>query len=323
MRSILTNSSPKPNSVIDRELLIEWLLENDVAIQYQVHRDLLAEERPDLQNRIATEGWGAHYLEQQKEDGHWGKSFYNPKWTSSHYTLLDLRTLCLPPDQQPVKAIISRILKEERSFDGGISPSPFKHPSDVCINGMFLNYACYFETDEKDLHAVVDYILDQRMPDGGYNCRLSRSGARHSSLHSTLSVAEGIREYDRNGYTYRIDELLESENNCISFMLQHRLFLSDRTGEIIQPGFLKLAFPGRWRYDILRALDYLRLKGDGMDERIIPALEQLIKKRRKNGTWTSSRHQGQTHFDMEKTGPSRWNTLRALRVLEFFKLAND
>jgi hypothetical protein len=252
-------------------------------------------------------------------DGHWGLSFYQPKWTSTHYTLLDLRNLCLSPGHLSVRNTISKILEEERGMDGGINPSGTIHQSDVCINGMFLNYACYFKTDEKALHSIVDYILDQRMPDGGFNCRLNRSGAVHSSLHSTLSVAEGIREYAANGYLYRLDELLETEDHCVEFMLQHRLYLSDRTGEVIQPVFLKLAYPGRWRYDILRAMDYLRIKDMGKDQRIIPALERLALKRRKDGTWTSSRHPGKVHFDMERSGqPSRWNTLRASRVLNHF-----
>lgn len=309
---------------MEREELVQWLLEGDVAIQYQAYRDLFGENRTDLQERIGREGWGARYLAEQRSDGHWGISFYRPKWTSTHYTLLDLRSLNIAQGTGEVKPAISRILAEERSFDGGISPSPYKHPSDVCINGMFLNYACYFGTDEAELQPVVDYILSQRMADGGYNCRLSRSGARHSSLHSTLSVAEGIREYVAKGYLYRKTDLLESESQCIKFMLQHKLFLSDRTGEVINPGFLKLAFPGRWRYDILRALDYLRTTGMELDERLRPALIGLLARRKKSGMWHSSSHSGNVHFQMEKGGtPSRWNTLRAMRVLDHFEIPGE
>lgn len=300
--------------------IISWLLEGDVSIQFQVHRDLLSAERPDLQRRIESEGWGAAYLACQRENGHWGKSFYQPKWTSTHYTLLDLRNLCITQDMDLIRQTISAISREERGRDGGIHPAGSVNNSDVCINGMFLNYGSYFKADEEALKPAVDFILGQRMTDGGFNCRLNRSGAVHSSLHTTLSAAEGIREYARNGYRYRIHELLEAERGCVEFMLAHRLFLSDRTGEVIQPGFLKLANPGRWRYDILRALDYLRLANVAPDQRLNPALEQLIKKRRKNGTWSSSKHPGHTHFEMEAGGqPSRWNTLRALRVLDHFK----
>ena len=162
-------------------------------------------------------------------------------------------------------------------------------------------------------------MLLQRLNDGGFNCRLNRSGARHSSLHSTLCVAEGIREYRMNGYSYRLKELKDAETSSREFMLLHRLYLSDRTGEIIHPGFLKLAYPGRWRYDILRALDYLRMAGATFDPRMEPALEKIRIRRRKDGTWSVSKHPGAVHFTMEQGGqPSRWNTLRALRVLKHF-----
>ena len=304
----------------DIKHIVEWLLEGDVAIQYQVHRDLLSEDCKDLQAKIQTEGWGARMLKLQNPDGHWGRSYYQPKWTSTHYTLLDLRNLCLSSDNQQIGSTIDMVLIDQKGKDGGIDPSVTIHQSDVCLNGMFLNFACYFKADANELVSIVDFILEQRMPDGGFNCRLNRSGAVHSSLHSTLSVAEGIREYDKNGYRYRLDEMLEAEKNCVEFILQHRLFLSDRTGKIIQPGFLKLAFPCRWRYDILRAMDYLRDAGREFDRRMQPAFEVILRKCRKDGTWTSSKHQGQTHFDMEISGrPSRWNTLRALRVLEYYR----
>ncbi len=309
-----------PEPIMISSDIISWLLEGDVSIQYQVHRDLFSEDRQDLRGRIESEGWGAAYLACQRENGHWGRSFYQPKWTSTHYTLLDLRNLCISQNIDRIRTTIAGISKEERGRDGGIHPSGSANNSDVCINGMFLNYGSYFMADEQDLQPAVDFILSQRMADGGFNCRLNRSGAVHSSLHTTLSAAEGIREYARNGYQYRIQELLEAEKSSVEFMLQHRLFLSDRTGEVIHPGFLKLAYPGRWRYDILRALDYLRLANVNFEERLKPALNQLIKKRRKNGTWSCSKHTGNTHFEMETGGqPSRWNTLRALRVLHHFK----
>ncbi len=156
-------------------------------------------------------------------------------------------------------------------------------------------------------------------PDGGFNCRLNRSGAVHSSLHSTLCMVEGFTEYTRNGYRYRLEELEEARCSSVEFILQHRLFLSDRTGEIIHRDFLKPAYPGRWRYDILRALDYFRFAGTPYDSRMDPALEQLFRKRRRDGTWSISKHAGQTHFEMEPGGkPSRWSTLRALRVLRHY-----
>jgi hypothetical protein len=307
---------------LNKQKIIDWLLEGDVSIQYQVHRDLLSVVRKDLQNRIALEGWGARFLSKRRPDGHWGIKFYRPKWTSSHYTLLDLRNLCIAPDHPEIKESLEMVASTEKGKDGGINPIGTVQVSDVCINGMFLNYASYFRTNAEKLESVVDFILSQSMPDGGFNCRSNRSGAVHSSLHTTLSVLEGITEYERNGYHYRLDELRQAGQSSLEFILIHQLFISDKTGEIIKHDFLRFPFPSRWRYDILRALDYLQYAGREWDERMNPAIQVLLKKRNKYLTWNvQAKHPGQVHFDMETAGkPSRWNTLRALRVLKHFKI---
>jgi hypothetical protein len=278
----------------------------------------------DLRKRIGKEGWGQQFLSKQQPNGYWGKSFYQPKWISTHYTLLDLRYLELAPGNPQVDRAIKLALEQEKGEDGGIKVHADKSSitqSDVCVNGMFLNYACHFQADEKPLESIVDFVLSQRMKDGGFNCRFNRSGARHSSLYSTLSVAEGIRSYYLNGYQYRLSELLEAEKSSQEFMLLHQLYISDRTGEIIKKGFLRLTYPGRWKYDILRALDYLQWAQVAYDPRMEAAIQVLLKKRRKDGRWNvQAKYSGQTHFDMEKAGqPSRWNTLRAMRVLKSFK----
>ena len=147
------------------DMIIDWLLEGDVAIQYQVHRDLLSNERKNLQNRIATEGWGYKFLSRRRSDGHWGMKFYQPKWTSTHYTLLDLRNLCIHPDTAVIKESLAKIVTEEKGPDGGIRPIGPDKKSDVCLNGMFLNYASYFKTAEDKLRSIVDFILSEKMPD--------------------------------------------------------------------------------------------------------------------------------------------------------------
>jgi len=300
---------------------INWLLAGDVSIQYQSCRDLLSIERKDLRKRIATEGWGAGFLSERKPDGHWGSKFYQPKWTSSHYTLLDLRNLCIDPNHKLIRESIDKIVSEEKGPDGGINPSGAIKNSDVCINGMFLNYASYFRVAEGGLHSIVDFILSQRMPDGGFNCRFNRAGAVHSSLHSTLSVLEGITEYEVNDYSFRSDEVKEAKKNSIEFILMHQLFLSDKTGDIINKDFLRLPYPCRWRYDILRALDFFQYSGTGWDERMKPAIEILLRKRNRDLTWNlQASYPGQVHFEMEKAGkPGRWNTLRASRILKHYK----
>jgi hypothetical protein len=301
--------------------ILRWLLEGDVAIQYQTHQDLLGEDRPDLQVRIATEGWGARFLSARNPKGHWGRGFYQPKWISSHYTLLDLRHLCLLPLHPDVLETIHLILSESKDAQGGINPhrSPGA-PSDVCINGMFLNYAGYFGIEEVHLKSIIDYLIPQQMPDGGFNCEREYGAPVHSSLHSTISVLEGIHEYLASGHIYRQDELKEIAIQGREFILRHQLFRSERSGATIDPKMLMLSFPSRWRYDILRALDNFRVARVAYDPRMGPALDVLIKKQRKDGRWpVQARHPGQTHFEMEQTGsPSRWNTLRALRVLRFY-----
>ncbi len=307
---------------MDQEQLISWLLAGDVSIQYQVHRDLLGQIRTDLQRRIATEGWGKQFLQARQPEGHWGQRFYQPKWISTHYTLLDLKHLCLPPDHSLVQDSINQVLQTYKAPDGGILPIGSDKKSDICVNGMFLNYASYFQTAEAPLRSIIDLMIDQQMADGGFNCRANRSGAVHSSLHSTISVLEGLWEYRVNGYDYRLKDVERMAAEAREFILVHELFRSDHTGEIIDRRFLMLSFPSRWRYDILRALVYFQTCGHPYDPRLQPAIDVLQQKRRKDGTWpVQAKHPGQTHFDMEKTGgPSRWNTLRALRVLQHFGL---
>jgi hypothetical protein len=306
---------------IDKQVL-NWLIAGDVSIQFQVHRDLLKEEQPSLQNRIAKEGWGAKFLSFRLPNGHWGRSFYQPKWTSTHYTLLDLRNLCVSPKCTVVKDTLRLIVNNEKGPDGGVNPSRTLRNSDVCVNGMALNYLSYFQINEPDLISIIDFLITQHMPDGGFNCYSNRKGATHSSLHTTLSVLEGIFQYAANGYRYRLDELQQASKRSEEFILEHRLFRSHKTGEIIDPKMLQLSYPSRWRYDILRALDYFQVAGARYDNRMDDALEILLKKRGADKRWKlQARHAGMFHFEMEKAAqPSRWNTLRALRVLRHFNV---
>lgn len=294
-----------------------WLLSGDPSVQYQVWRDLLNSEKPELRRKIASEGWGAIFLKERQDSGHWGRGFYQPKWTSTHYTLLDLKNLGIRPEIQEIHQTLQMIFGSAKGPDGGINPSGTIKQSDVCINGMVLNYAAYFNIPQEYLISVVDFLLGQLMPDGGFNCKSNRTGAHHSSLHTTLSVLEGILEYQRNGYRYRVDELMKARQTAEEFILIHRLFRSDHTGRIIHPDFLKLHHPTRWQYDLLKALDYFQSAKSAYDPRMREALQILDKKKNKSGLWSASRHPGKTHFNMEATRtPSRWNTLRALRVLK-------
>src|SRR4030042_2003227 len=139
--------------------IIQWLLEGDVSIQYQVLRDLTNKDAKPLQERISKEGWGARYLSLRNSSGQWGLDFYQPKWTSTHYTLLDLRNLCMSPRQKEVSETIALILKNYKGRDGGINAAKSLMVSDVCVNGMFLNYAAYFGAAEEALKSIIDFIL--------------------------------------------------------------------------------------------------------------------------------------------------------------------
>ncbi len=291
-------------------------MDGDISIRYQVYKDLLNEDHKDLQLQISEEGWGPGFIEPRKSDGHWGHSFYQPKWISTHYTLLDLRNLWVRPDHPMIRESVDVIAEKNIGWDGGVNPNRSNLASDVCVNGMFLNYACYFGVEEKRIESVIDFILGQRMEDGGFNCMSNRSGAVHSSLHSTISTLEGFFEYLRNGYTYRKTEVQKAIALGNEFILMHRLFRSDHTGEVINPAFLKFPYPGRWKYDVLRAMDYFQFSQMPWDQRMQDALDWIDQKRNKNGTWNlSAKYAGQVHVEMERAGkPSRWNTLRALRV---------
>lgn len=298
--------------------IIAWLLKGDISIRYQTYRDLLDIEKPELQKKIEKEGWGAQFLSCRKPNGHWGQAFYQPKWISTHYTLLDLKNLSIHPHNKAITQTLEIIFKTEKGPDGGIRPIGTTQKSDVCINGMLLNYASYFRVKQEDLMSVVDFLLKEQLSDGGFNCHSNRIGAKHSSMHTTLSVLEGILEYELNGYSYRLNELKKAKSESEEFLLMHKLFKSDKTGEIIRNNFLKFTYPGRWYYDILRAMDYFQAAKLPYDKRMDDALHIITEKRTKDGLWKlPAHHPGQLHFEMEKAGnPSLWNTLRAMRVLK-------
>jgi hypothetical protein len=150
-----------------------------------VHRDLLKSEKEQLQGRIVKEGWGARLLSYRKQDGHWRQGFYQPKWTSTHYTLLDLKNLAILPKNTHIRQTLSPILKNDKSPEGGIYPIGINKKSDVCVNGMFLNYASYFAAEEDYLKSIVDFLLFEHMSDGGFNCY---SNPVRSASHKVIGL---------------------------------------------------------------------------------------------------------------------------------------
>jgi len=183
---------------------------------------------------------------------------------------------------------------------------------------MALSILSYFEYDDARLDAVAHHLLDQQMPDGGWNCR-RRFGATHSSVNTTILALEGLRLYELHR-RHRLKQVRAAQRRGREFLLMHRLFRSDRTGEIIKPVFIRFAFPPRWHYDILRALDYFQAVDAARDPRLADAIEIVERTRQDDGRWTlQNAYKGKTYFEMERLGaPSRWNTLRALRVLKWW-----
>ncbi len=304
---------------------IPWLLEGDVSIKFQAKRDLLGADTSELyalQNKIASEGWGWKLLEARRPDGHWGRGFYQPKWTCTHYTLLDLKTLGLPPSNRACRETVRMILTKKPNPDGGLAYAKTVRVSDICIDGMFLGIAAYFEVEEDLLKTGLDLLLRTILPGGGWNC-LYHQGDRHFSVHTTINVLEGLSAYRLAGYHYKLAEVEKALAGGEEQLLAHRLYQSHRSGKPMDPKMTMLSFPSRWRYDILRALDYFRFANRPYDPRMADAMDIIKARRRKDGTWPlQAKHPGKLHFDMEQAGkPSRWNTLRALRVLMHFNQA--
>jgi hypothetical protein len=299
-----------------RDGVLAWLLEGDVAVRFQATRDLLHRDAADLQARIATEGDGAALLAARGPDGHWGRGFYQPKWTSSHYTLLELRNLGLAPGHPAARETVALILDHHKSRDGGLDPRVTVRRSDACVNGMALNYAAYFGASEESLASVVDCLLSGQIADGGFNCRRGPE-VRHSSMHTTLSVLEGITSYQAAGHHHRLDDLLAARDSSVEFLLRHRLYRSEHTGAVIRPEFVRLHHPTRWYYDILRCLDALAAAQVPYDDRMADALGVLHRRRASDGRWPANRsYPGETHLPVTPAGkPNRWVTLAALRVL--------
>jgi hypothetical protein len=299
---------------------LDFLLQGDPAIKYQTRKYLLGEPEGDLQlvrKQIALDGYGKMFLERQNPDLSFGGGFYYPKWTSTHYTLVDLRYLEIEQNIESLVRCVRDIAVNSKDKDGGIRLAPHGRTSDICVDGMFLNYASYFKLEEVHLESIIDHLISAQLPDGGFNCQYRTQKVTHSSMHSTLSVLEGIWEYLKQGYSYRRQELAPIEKDGREFLLIHHLYKSDKTGEIISPSFLNMVYPPRWHYDILRALYYFTDANVPYDNRMKDALEVIINKRKKDGTFPRGKTiSGEQHFIMENEKKSRWNTLRALRVFQ-------
>jgi len=297
----------------------EWLSEGDPAIRWQVLRDLEGAKPAVVmreRNKTAQQGWGGRLLAHQDRKGTWGGGLYTPKWTSTTYTMLMLRDLGVPPTDGMQRAC-ALLLQHGMRPNGGINFSP-RPPSETCITGMVLSILASCRHDDKNVDVIAEHLLREQMEDGGWNCRRFR-GDTHSSMNTTISVLEGLRAYEAFRRPRKRD-IAAAQERGREFLLVHRLFRSHRTGKVMRPEFTRFVFPARWHYDVLRALDYFQSVDAPRDTRLTDAIDMLRSRRPADGRWKlEGRYSGPVFFHLEPVGTaSRWNTLRALRVLRWW-----
>jgi hypothetical protein len=294
---------------------LDWLLDADPAIRWQVLRDLGDAEANEIvqeRARVPKEGWGKRLLELQAGDGRWGGGVYSPKWISTTYTLLLLRHFGIDPTDPAMRSAID--LVEEQVTWGERNRPFFDYTTETCVTSMALALGSYFLEDPIEM-PQPEPLLDRQREDGGWNCRVSSD---RSSFHTTISALEALLEYERSTGGDR--DLEAARARAHDYLLDRRLMYSLSTGELINSRWLLMSFPPRWHYDVLRGLDYLREAEVTPDDRWDDAVETIRSKRSKDGRWPlQNRHAGKEHFQMEEGSgkPSRWNTLRALRVLQW------
>ncbi len=299
--------------------ILDWLTDADPAVRWQTERDLL-HRTPEIweatRSEVGLVGWGKCLLDRQDREGTWGGGLYGPKWTSTTYTLLLLRRLGLPPSNVQAIAGCQKLLDEADWIDGGVSLFTGQRLAEKCVNGMILSLMSYFDVPDSRVDSVAEMLQVGNMVDGGWNCEDFR-GAIHSSFHTTISVLEGLLEWKRRTGSSDADIAIARGQE---FMLRHQLYLSHRTGDVINQAWTTFHFPPRWHYDVLRGLDHLQAAGASTDHRATGAVELVHSKRRKDGRWDKgSQYSGQVFFVLEPGRvPGRWNTLRALRVLNWW-----
>jgi hypothetical protein len=313
-------------------------MDSDPAIRWQVMRDLTdspAEEVAAERDRVASHGWGAKLLALQQPDGHWdqGEPAFGsdqaaawwrslpqerrgtlfPEWTSSAWSLTLLRTFGIDPASAGARNSVGLVRSQcrwehdgEPFFAGEVEP---------CINGRTVALGAYFGEDVK---AIVSRLLDEQMSDGGWNCE-QENGSTRGSFHSTIEVLEGLLEYERA--VGGAPDVRDARLRGHEYMLERRMFRRLTTGEVIEPTWIQFSYPTYWHYDVLRGLDYLRSAGAALDERVAEAIALVESKRGADGRWPlENPHPGRLHFAMDEGEgrPSRWNTLRAMRVLRWY-----
>lgn len=306
-----------------------WLLEGDPAVRWQVMRDVLG--RPESEwaaerALVETQGWGARLLASQDVDGQWAGGAYMPAdfdgqeagqpWTATTHTLSLLRGFGLDPNSDSAVRTV-RLVGENCRWEEGNQPY-WEGEVEPCINGITLANGSYFGVDTS---AIVGRLIGETLPDGGWNCE-AVNGSVRTSYDTTINVLEGLFEYEQA--TGGTPESIAARRSAEEFLLDRDIFRRLTTGEPADDDFLLLRNPVRWQYDILRGLDYFRIVGvvgkTAPDSRLAAAIEHIRDKMQDDGTWTLDKNPpGRVWFDIDDApgNPSRWITLRALRVLEW------
>jgi hypothetical protein len=316
--------------------VLDWMLDSDPAIRWQALRDLCdapAEVVAAERARVVTQGWGARLLALQGEDGQWAGGAYLPArsddsddgdqpehrsddqgqpWTATTYSLLLLRDLGVDPRCDPVRRAVALVRDHSRWEEGG--QAFFTGEVEPCINGMTVALGAYFD---QDVDGVVARLLGEQLEDGGWNC-WTPYGSVRSSFATTINVLEGLWEHERA--TGGSAESVAARRRGEEYLLERRLFRRKSTGDVVDPAWLQFSFPARWHFDVLRALEHFRAVGGRPDQRMEEAIDLVRSKQQPDGTWLlENTHPGAVHFTIEDGDgrPSRWNTLRALRVLSW------
>ena len=312
--------------------VIDWLLGSDVSVRWQVMRDLLDASEPEWRAeraRVETEGWGARLLSCEDDDGQWAGGAFFPRgfevreweesgqpWTATAFSLTQLRDFGLDPASARARRAVGLVGVNSRWDEGG---QPFwEGEVEECINGRTVADGAYFGVD---VSAIVARLVGERLDDGGWNCERVNGSVR-SSFATTINVLEGLLEYERA--TGGTPKSREARRSGEEYLLERHLFRRLGNGQPADEQFLRLTYPTRWHYDILRALDYFRsaagLRGAPPDRRLDEAVDHIRSRRLADGTWPLDwRPKGRVWFDMdgEVGKPSRWVTLRAMRVLRW------